>query len=414
MHVTAVLDAIKKHGHFQDYMKAEKVHKEAKKAIELARAVLSLLNGTRTKAKRFCKKKAREAAEKALAKVLDSELEAKEAKEASKVNDNSMKAGFLEDLEKAKQAQSTAKGAMTTAVSKMFTFYSNLFSPESKYSWNKIIGKQTESDPYVNLQGDALEGPRGMSRESFNKCIMFHLLTAFPINAAEQEKYYISNVLKKPQRINLCQFVRRVEQLYIYIAQMPCIYYSPITNASIKPENVLFMEAELGAHVLHMCPLQWQDQYNMNEKGMMPMDMRSLLTLLEAIERICTHEKGKLDSFEKSNKSSNKGEKGKKCPGTNSTVRVPKKVQFEKHCNLCKKHGGAHTTHNTHDCHRYEKNGKKKSSFRAAKKGGYKSNPVNQNFTQLTNKIKKLEKALKKSGKKGQKRRYEDSDSNSE
>ena len=120
-----------------------------------------------------------------------------------------------------------------------------------------------------------------------------------------------------------------------------------------------------------------------------------------------------MDTFEKSNTSFNKGEKGKKRPGTNSTVRVPKKVCFEKHCDLCKKHGGAHTTHNTRDCCRFEKGGKEKSSFRAAKKGGYKSNPVNQNFAQLTNKIEKLEKELKKSGKKGRKRRYEDSDSNS-
>jgi hypothetical protein len=73
MHVTAVLDAIKKHGHFQDYDKAEKVHKEAKKAVESARAALSLLDGSGTKAKRFHKKKAREAAEKTLAKALDSE-----------------------------------------------------------------------------------------------------------------------------------------------------------------------------------------------------------------------------------------------------------------------------------------------------------------------------------------------------
>ncbi len=75
------------------------------------------------------------------------------------MNNDSMKAGFLEDLEKAKQAQSTAKGAMTAATSKMFTFYLNLLSPESKYLWNKIVGEQTESDPYVNLQGDSLEGP---------------------------------------------------------------------------------------------------------------------------------------------------------------------------------------------------------------------------------------------------------------
>jgi hypothetical protein len=196
MHVTAVLDAIKKRGHFLDYKKAEKVHKEAKKAVESAWAGLSLLDGTVTKSKRFCKKKAREAAEKALAKAQDSKSEAREAKKASKVNNNSMEAGFLDDLEKAKQAQSTAKGAMTAAASKMFTFYLNLLSLESKYLWKKIVGKQIESDLYLNLQGDALEGPRGMSRELFNDCIMFHLLTAFPINTAEQEKYYVSNVLK--------------------------------------------------------------------------------------------------------------------------------------------------------------------------------------------------------------------------
>jgi hypothetical protein len=199
-----------------------------------------------------------------------------------------------------------------------------------------------ESDPFVNLQGDSLEGPRGLSRKSFNNCVMFHLLTVFPINAAEQENDYISNVLKKPQRINVCQFLCCVEQLNAYIAQMPCFYYSPNANASTKPENILFMEAELGAHVLCMCPIQWQDQYNMNEKGMMPMDMGLLLTSLEAIESICTKEKGELDSYKKSAKSSNEGKKGMKCPGTDSMVRVPKKVCFGKHCNLCKKHEGAH------------------------------------------------------------------------
>jgi hypothetical protein len=60
-----------------------------------------------------------------------------------------------------------------------------------------------------------------------------------------------------------------------------------------------------------------------------------------------------------------------------------------------------------------EKDGKEKSNFCAAKKDGKKANPVNQIFAQLTKKIKKLEKTLKKSGKKGQKHHYEDSDSDS-
>jgi hypothetical protein len=350
MHVTVVLDAIKKRGHFHDYKKAEKAYGEAKKAVESARVGLSLLNDTGVRSRRFRKMKAKEAAKKALAKAQDSKLEAKEANEATKVNNNTMKAGFQEGLEKAKQAQGIAKGAMTAAGSKMFTFYLNLLSPESKYLWNKTVSKQTESDPFVKLQGDSLEGPRGMSHELFNNCIMFYLLTAFPINAAEQEKYYISNILKKPQRINVRQFVRCVEQLNAYIAQMPCFYYSPNANASTKPKNVPFTEAELGAHVLRMCPIQWQDQYNMNKKGMTPMDMRLLLTLLEAIKSVCTYEKGKLDSYEKSEKSSNKGKKGKKHPGTIFLARVPRKVSFEKHCNLCKKHRGTHTVHNTCDC----------------------------------------------------------------
>jgi hypothetical protein len=107
----------------------------------------------------------------------------------------------------------------------------------------------------------------------------------------------------------------------------------------------------------------------MNKKGMTLMDMRLLLNLLEAIKCVCTYEKGKSESYEKSKKSSNKGEKGKKCPGTNSTARVPKKVHFEKNYDLCKKHGGAYTTQNNRDCHRFEKDGKEKSNFCAAKKG---------------------------------------------
>jgi hypothetical protein len=102
--------------------------------------------------------------------------------------EDSMKAGFQVDLEKAKKAMEDAKDAMTAAASKMFVFFLNLLSPKSKYSWNKIVSKQMESNPFVNLQGVSLEDPRGMSCKSFHNCVMFHLLTVFPINAAEQEK----------------------------------------------------------------------------------------------------------------------------------------------------------------------------------------------------------------------------------
>jgi hypothetical protein len=124
-------------------------------------------------------------------------------------------------------------------------------------------------------------------------------------------------------------------------------------------------------------------------------------------------QEGEVRIFQKSF-SPGKERERKKRPGTKSTARVPKRVHFKKHCNLCKKHGGAYTTHNTRDCCRFDIDGKEKSNFCATKKSGKKANPVLQNFAQLSKKFDKLEKALKKLSKKARKRQYKDSNSDSE
>ncbi len=158
IHVTAVLDAIKKRGHFMDYDKAAFKYKEASEAIASARAGLSLLEESEKKASKAKKKQKERTKErektkevedvtpKAPAKAPEPKAAAQEAVVAPAADDQ-MKASFLSDLEKAKQAQRIAKGAMTAAASKMFAFYSNLLSPESKYAWNKIFSEQTERQP---------------------------------------------------------------------------------------------------------------------------------------------------------------------------------------------------------------------------------------------------------------------------
>ncbi len=103
------------------------------------------------------------------------------------------------------------------AAEDMFQLYANLLSVDARYAWNKIVQEQTNAYPYTDLQGLTRKGPRGMWRKSFADCVTFHLLTVFPNNTAEQERYYITNVLKKPQRISIRQFVQRVEQLNFYI-----------------------------------------------------------------------------------------------------------------------------------------------------------------------------------------------------
>ncbi len=155
MHVQAVLDAIKKRGHFEDYEKAAWRFKEAEEAIMSARAGLSLLEDNVKKAAKEKKKKLKEKAResektqdeggvtpKAPAKAPEPEPKTpeettesmaavQEAEDATRTDDQ-MKANFLSDLEKAKKVHCIAKGAMAAAAAKMFAFYSNLLSPESK------------------------------------------------------------------------------------------------------------------------------------------------------------------------------------------------------------------------------------------------------------------------------------------
>ena len=157
--------------------------------------------------------------------------------------------------------------------------------------------------------------------------------------------------------------------------------------------------------------LTWHDQFNLLEKGLNPMDMRSLLQRLEAIEHICTQERSNAQSTEKA---STKSKKGNKRPGTKSTYKIPKKVRTEKHCDLCKKHGGAYTTHNTQDCHRYEKSRNEKSDSQATKKSAKKPNPTKQSFAQRCKKMDKLEWVIKKQDVKRKKHRRSNTNSDSE
>ncbi len=113
----------------------------------------------------------------------------------------------------------------------------------------------------------------------------------------------------RSQCISVRQFVQRVEQLKSYTVQFSCFYYSLIDNSKTTPVNDPFTKADLVSRVLWMCSLTWQDQFNLHEKGMTPVDMNSLHTSVEAIECICTQEKATTQSDKKA---SNKGTKGNK------------------------------------------------------------------------------------------------------
>ncbi len=65
------------------------------------------------------------------------------------------------------------------------------------------------------------------------------------------------------------------------------------------------------------------------------------------------------------------------------------------------------------DCCKYEKDPSEKPNFRATKKGRKKPNPTKNSFMQLSEKLEKLDKGIKKHGTKLKKRCRDDSNSDS-
>ncbi len=99
------------------------------------------------------------------------------------------------------------------------------------------------------------------------------------------------------------------------------------------------------------------------------------MVVLENVEKVVASSDAKERvKKEGTEKSTGKREKGK-CKGSSSKdYRIPKKVRSEKSCALCQKHGGAHTTHNTGECRKYEKDGTLKKSFNGKAAVGAKYN----------------------------------------
>ena len=90
---------------------------------------------------------------------------------------------------------------------------------------------------------------------------------------------------------------------------------------------------------------------------------------------------------------------GKRKGMSSSTDRIPKKAKSssDRFCQLCKEHDGPFKTHNTSECRKFKKDGTCKKGFGKPNKSHKKDG---NSFAQLTKKLSKLEKFVKKSAKK--------------
>ncbi len=168
-----------------------------------------------------------------------------------------------------------------------------------------------------------------------------------------------------------------MEQLSCYLESLPRLFKIPKANSATKPVMPL-EDADLTTHLLRMCPVKWQRQYDLMENST-PVSTRALLMVLENIESNVELDE-KPPSKDKAKGANNK----RKMANIKAhTPKMANKGWTEKHCSLCKKHGSVHTTHNTKECRRYNSDGTHKKMVNNPKSDKPSRDKDGMNFAQI-------------------------------
>eukprot|EP00804_Cyclotella_cryptica_P029126 CCRYP_005291-RA/>CCRYP_005291-RA protein AED:0.48 eAED:0.48 QI:0/-1/0/1/-1/1/1/0/145 len=119
----------------------------------------------------------------------------KTAKEAKTAESLSLKADML-----------ALKAKMTDSALEVFQLYANLLTEEARQPWDLIVKEQTESNPFHDIFGRK-EEVTGQGVRVIRRCQLLHLQSCFAHGAGENLRFYISNCLKKPNKVKIRQFV---------------------------------------------------------------------------------------------------------------------------------------------------------------------------------------------------------------
>jgi hypothetical protein len=247
----------------------------------------------------------------------------------------------LSDLNKSLKAK---KSFVVKQAQKAYELFCCFVIGNALTQWGRIVNEMHTKNPWIGVNGKFNKGLHVKSWISFMDCIELHKLTVFPADAAEMQRYYMQQTIKKPQRVTVPrQFVSRMGVLNDYLAYLPTVFYSLMAIAGTKKMNVPFDEADLAKIVLNLVPSSWVNQYNMMHSTL-PKNPRALLNNLETIKRVMDEKhnaslKAKAKEASAASAAAKGSSKKRSASGSSDELQVPKMARPSKFCQHCKAKG---------------------------------------------------------------------------
>jgi hypothetical protein len=110
----------------------------------------------------------------------------------------------------ATEEMQTARDGAIAEITKGYELVRNYFVGKARTQWDKITLEMHSKDPWFGLDGEPHSGLHRRTWASFMDCMELHKLTIFAVDAAETQRYYMQQSVKKPQRVPVCQYMARM------------------------------------------------------------------------------------------------------------------------------------------------------------------------------------------------------------
>jgi hypothetical protein len=163
------------------------------------------------------------------------------------------------EIEQTQQMLQEAQKAHDKAVAESYEQLRNLLSGDAQSQWDCICRKMHEHDLWAAVQGQVTKDRHLQTWSSFLDCLELHKLTVFSADAAEKQRFYIQQAVRKPQRATVRQHISQMGVLNDYVKHLPTLKDSSKAVPTTRKENIPFGEADLAAIVLSSVPMSWQN-----------------------------------------------------------------------------------------------------------------------------------------------------------
>ena len=147
-------------------------------------------------------------------------------------------------------------------MTKAFMMYQQMSGPALRVDWNDIVNKHCFTTGWRLHNGTPSAHKRGQSWITLGDSKRLHLLTVCNKDEAERNINYMNMMVRKPPRLPIKYFYKRVKEMDDFAPSLPCLKDQLDCPLAIKHSNVSMTPFAMCNLLMRNVTPKMEDEYN--------------------------------------------------------------------------------------------------------------------------------------------------------